>query len=95
MQDPILQVYRDDILLLATRHGASDVRVFGSRARGEARGNSDIDLLVKMDQGSSLLDLVALKHDIEDLLARPVDVVTEAALSPYIRDKVLTEASPL
>ena len=95
MQDPILQTHREDILHLAAQHGASNVRVFGSRARGEGRLESDVDLLVTMKQGSSLLDLVELKQDIEDLLARPVDVVTEAALSPYIRDRILTEALPL
>lgn len=95
MTDPLLEQHRSDILRLAARHGASDVRIFGSRARGEGRENSDLDLLVTMRKGTSLLDMVELKLDLEDLVHRPVDVVTEAALSPYIRDRVLAEALPL
>jgi uncharacterized protein len=71
------------------------VRVFGSLARGEGREDSDLDLLVTLGEGRSLLDLVGLKQDLEDLVHRPVDVVTERALSPYLRDRVLSEAIPL
>ena len=71
------------------------MRVFGSLARGEGAEGSDLDLLVTLEEKRSLLDLVGLKQDIEDLLHRPVDVVTEPALSPYIRGRVLAEAMPL
>ncbi len=91
----MLQKYRSEILDLAIRHGAKDVRVFGSRARGEDRVDSDLDLLVALGDGRSLLDLVGLKQDLEDLLHCPVDVVTEQALSPYLRERVLSAAVPL
>jgi predicted nucleotidyltransferase len=90
-----LERHREEILRLAALHGAQDVRVFGSIARGEDRTGSDVDLLVHLEQGRSLLDLIAFKQDIEDLLHRPVDVVTDRALSPRIRDRVLGDASPL
>ena len=71
------------------------MRVFGSLARGEGAEDSDLDLLVTFEERRSLLDLVGLKQDIEDLLHRSVHVVTEPALSPYVRGRVLTEAMPL
>jgi predicted nucleotidyltransferase len=77
------------------RHGATEVRVFGSLARGEGSQDSDLDLLVTLGKGRSLLDLVGLKQDLEDLVHRRVDVVTERALSPYLRERVLSEAVPL
>jgi predicted nucleotidyltransferase len=95
MSDFILQEYRAEILNLALRHGARNVRVFGSLARGEGGESSDLDLLVTLGEGRSLLDLVGLKQEIEDLVHRPVDVVTEQALSPYLRERVLSEAIPL
>jgi uncharacterized protein len=95
MSDLILQRYRAEILNLALRHGAGNVRVFGSRARGEAGDSSDLDLLVTLGEGRSLLDLIGFKQELEDLVHRPVDVVTEQALSPYLRDRVLSEAIPL
>jgi uncharacterized protein len=95
LSSSILQKYRAEILDVAVRHGARDVRVFGSLARGEGSEGSDLDLLVKLGEGRSLLDLVGLKQDLEDLLHRPVDVVTEKALSPYLREHVLSEAIPL
>jgi hypothetical protein len=95
MSSSILQKYRKEILNLASRHGARDVRVFGSLARGEGSEASDLDLLVTLSEGRSLLDLVGLKQDLEDLVHRPVDVVTERALSPYLRERVLSEAVPL
>jgi uncharacterized protein len=93
--DKLLQDKRDEILRIAARHGARDVRVFGSLARGEAGPDSDIDILVRLDPGRSLLDIVAIKQDIEDLIGCEVDVVTEAAISPYIRAEVLREAVSL
>jgi predicted nucleotidyltransferase len=86
---------RQDILRLTARHGARNVRVFGSLARGEARPGSDVDILIALDPERSLLDLVALKQDLEDLLGCKVDVVTEAAVSPYIRPQVLQDAVAL
>jgi hypothetical protein len=95
MSDFLLQEYRAEILRLALRHGASDLRVFGSLARGEGDEDSDLDLLVTLGAGRSLLDLIGLKQELEDLVHRPVDVVTEQALSPYLRERVLSEAIPL
>ncbi len=91
--DKLLQDKRDEILRIAASHGARDVRVFGSLTRGEAGPDSDIDTLVKLDPGRSLLDIVAIKQDLGDLLGCEVDVVTEAAISPYIREEVLREAA--
>jgi uncharacterized protein len=85
----------DEILRIARENGAHDVRVFGSRARGDARPDSDLDLLVRFEKGRSLLDLVGLKLELEDLLGIKVDVVSERGLSPYIRERVLAEARPL
>jgi uncharacterized protein len=95
MKSNLIEGHRERILELAASHGASNVRVFGSLARGEGTPASDLDLLVTMEEGRSLLDVVGLKQDIEDLLHRAVDVVTEPALSPYIRDLVLAEATSL
>jgi predicted nucleotidyltransferase len=95
MGSSLLRTYRKEILDFAARYGARDVRVFGSLARGEGNEASDLDLLVTLGEGRSLLDLVGLKQDLEDLVHRPVDVVTENALSPYLRERVLSEAIPL
>jgi len=95
MSGAVLQAHREEILDLARRHGAGDVRVFGSLARGDASESSDLDLLVTLAEGRSLLDLVQLKLDLEDLIHRSMDVVTERALSPYLRARVLSEAIPL
>jgi uncharacterized protein len=86
---------RREILALAARHGARNVRVFGSVARGEADAASDIDFLVDFEPGRSLLDLAALLVDLEDLLGHPVDVVTEPGLKARIRQRVLAEAVPV
>lgn len=93
--DELLKSKRQEILAIAARHGAHNLRVFGSVARGEAGAESDLDILVEMEPGKSLLDHVALMQDLEDLLQRKVDVVSERALHWYIRDKVLAEAMPL
>jgi len=71
------------------------VRVFGSTGRGERGSSSDLDLLVDMAEGRSLFDLIALSSDLEERLGVEVDVVTEASLSPYVRDRVLDEAISL
>jgi predicted nucleotidyltransferase len=88
----LIQQQRRQILEIAQGHGARNVRLFGSVARGEATESSDLDLLIEMEPGRSLLDIVAIKQDLEELLGCKVDVVTEAAISPYLRDKVLHEA---
>ena len=90
-----LKSNREAILRLAAAHGARKVRVFGSVARGTATPASDIDLLVDMEPGRSQLDLVALWQDLEDLLARKVDLVTDGGLSPYLREQIEAEALPL
>jgi predicted nucleotidyltransferase len=88
----VLQEHRKEILDLAVKHGATDVRVFGSAARGDADERSDIDFLVRMMPGRSLFDLGALLMDLQDLLGRRVDVVTERGLRPRMRERVLRDA---
>ena len=90
-----LQEKRRDILRIAARHGAHNIRLFGSMARGEDRPDSDVDLLVEMDPGRSLIDLVALGQDLEELLNRKVDVLTESSVHPAIRPHILAGARPL
>ena len=84
-----------EILRLAARHGAYNIRLFGSVARSEADSRSDVDLLVDLEPGRSLLDLGGLLMDMQELLGCPVDVVTEKGLRPRIRERVLQEAIPL
>jgi hypothetical protein len=91
----LLQTKRQEILRVAAARGARNLRVFGSVVRGEADDNSDIDLLVDMDPGRTLLDMGGLLTDLQELLHRDVDVVTEAGLKPRIRERVLREAQPL
>lgn len=91
----LLQNKRDDILRVAAAHGARNVRVFGSVARGEADELSDIDLLVDMEEGRTLLDMGGLLMDLRELLHREVDIVTENGLKPRMRERVLREARPL
>jgi uncharacterized protein len=91
----LLEEKREDILKIAASHGAFHVRVFGSVARGEADESSDIDLLVDMEPERSLLDLAALLTDLQELLGRKVDVVTENGLYWLLRGRILKEAKPL
>ena len=91
----IIQANREEILHIADRYGASNVRVFGSVARGEANAGSDVDLLVDLEPGHSLLDLGGLLMELQDLLRCPVDVVTEKGLRDRIRQRILEEATPL
>lgn len=86
---------RKAILDIAKRYGAKNVRLFGSMARGTNSESSDVDLLVNMEPGSSLLDIIAIKQDLEDLLGRKVDVVTENSISPYIKENILKDAISL
>lgn len=94
-QEELLKQKRTQILGIAARHGARNVRVFGSVARAEADERSDIDFLVEMEPGRSLLDLGGMQSELESTLACRVDVVTEKALKPRIRGRVLREAIPL
>ena len=93
--DGLLAAKRHEILQVAAQYGASNVRIFGSVARGEAGPGSDVDVLVDLEPGRSLLDLGALLMDLQGLLDCEVDVVTEGGLRPRIRDRVLSEAVPL
>jgi predicted nucleotidyltransferase len=91
----LLKARRREILELASRNGAENVRVFGSVARGEDKPDSDIDFLVNLQAGRSLLDLARLLRELRTLLGRNVDVVTEAGLRSRIKLRVLKEARPL
>ena len=86
---------RDSVLGLAARHGAHNVRVFGSVARGESDPQSDVDFLVDLDPGRTLSDLGGLLMDLEEALGSPVDVATEKGLRVRVRERVLAEAVPL
>jgi uncharacterized protein len=90
-----LRAKRTEILALASKYGAQNCRVFGSVARGDAGPESDVDFLVDLEPNRSLLDLGGLLMDLQDLLGRRVDVVTERGLRDRIRDRVLREAIPL
>ena len=86
---------RDVILRLAAQYGIRSVRLFGSVVRGEARADSDVDVLIDFEPGRSLLDQVGFEQDLEALLGCKVDVVVEVGLSPYLQDRILHEARPL
>ncbi len=86
---------RTEMLALAAQHGASNVRVFGSVARGEDDAASDIDILVDLEPGRSLFDLGGLLTDLRTLLERDMDVVTEKGLRSALRERVLQEAISL
>jgi predicted nucleotidyltransferase len=87
--------FRRKILDMAARHGARNIRVFGSVARGDNRPDSDLDLLVDVEPGRTLLDVIALEQDLQELLGRRVDVLTEVGLSPYLQERILAEAASL
>jgi uncharacterized protein len=86
---------RQDIIRVAARRGATNVRLFGSLARGEGREESDVDLLVDMEEGRSLVDLSHLLQDMEELIGRPFHIVEPEALHWAIRERILKEAVPL
>lgn len=86
---------RHEILEAAKRHRATAVRVFGSVRRGDASESSDLDLLVRMEPGASILDQIALKNDLEHRLKRRVDVVTEESIYWYLAPRIKAEAIPL
>jgi predicted nucleotidyltransferase len=91
----IIQDKREQVLALAARHGASNVRIFGSVANGTADNDSDIDFLVDLQEERSLFDLGGLLMDLQQLFGRKVDVVTENGLHWYIKERILAEAKPI
>jgi len=93
--EELLREKRDEILRICAKHGARNVRVFGSVVRGEAGEDSDVDFLVEFEPGRSLLDQAGLVLDLEELLGRKVDVVTERGLYWLLRRRILKEARPL
>ncbi len=95
---PLIETHRTELLALARRRGVTGVRIFGSMSRGDgadATEQSDVDLLVTLAPGTSALALCGLLLDAQDLLGRRVDVVTEAALHPALRERVVASAVPL
>ena len=88
----LLTTNREEILRTASRYGARNVRVFGSTARGETRTESDVDFLVELEPGRSLFDLGGLLMELQELLGREVDVVTERGLRGGMKEKVLAQA---
>jgi uncharacterized protein len=90
--DELLKEKREEILAIAAKYGAYNVRVFGSVARGEATDKSDVDFLVEIEQGRTLLDQISLIQNLEDLLGRKVDVAEPDNLHKFIKDRVLKEA---
>jgi uncharacterized protein len=93
--EALLQEKRQEVLRIANKYGADRVRIFGSVARGEFDAQSDVDFLVDLGPGRSLLDLGGLQFELEALLGCPVDVVTESGLKARIRERVLREAMPV
>jgi predicted nucleotidyltransferase len=91
----LIRAKRDEILRIAAQHGAHNIRVFGSVARGEARADSDVDFLIDAGPVTSSWFPASLIVDLQDLLGRPIEVVTEKGLNPLIKDRVLQEAIPL
>lgn len=91
----LIQEKRENILTIAQEHGAYNIKIFGSVARGEDREDSDIDLLVEMESDRSLLDRIGLMQDLEDLLGRKVEVANVRGLRDRVRSRILAEAIPL
>lgn len=91
----LVRAERERIPQIAQRHGVRQVRLFGSVVRGEAGAESDVDFLVDIEPGRSLLDLVAFWQDVEELLGQRVDVISDGGVSPYLRDRIHAEAVPL
>lgn len=86
---------RNEIERLAEMHGAQNIRVFGSVARGTAGENSDLDILARFEAGRSLLDLIGFQQDLEEMLGCKVDVISEGGISPYLQDEILNGAIPI
>lgn len=94
-REQLLKEKREEIMRLCAKHGARNVRIFGSVARGEADEQSDIDLIVEFEPERSLLDHAALWLELRELLGYKVDVVSDRGIKPRIRERVLREAVPL
>ena len=92
---PLIEAHRQDIINIAERRGFSNVRLFGSMARGDSTESSDVDLLVTAKPKTTLVGLAGLSLDVEELLNRKVDVVTDDAIYHMLRDRILGEAVPL
>jgi len=90
-----LRSRRSEILSLAAHYGARNVRVFGSIARGEDRADSDVDFLIEVEPGRSLLDVIGFEQELSQLLGRSVEVLTDGGLSPYLQQQILAEAASL
>ena len=95
MKSILLNKHKENINKIAFSHGVRSIRVFGSFARGEENVYSDIDLLVEIEPKRSLLDIISMKYEIEDLTGRKVDVVTTKGISPYLVEEIMKEAVPL
>jgi len=93
--EQFLHEKRDDILAIAAKHGAYNIRIFGSVVRGQAGPDSDIDFLIDVGPTTSSWFPAGLILELEEILGRRVEIVTDKALNPYIRDRVLCEAIPL
>lgn len=91
----VLRSRRSEILALAAKHGASNVRLFGSVVRGEDLEDSDVDFLVDMQENRSLFDLIGLQQDIEKAIGRKVDVLTPNGINRHLKDRIMDEAAPL
>jgi predicted nucleotidyltransferase len=92
--DPRIHDHREEILRIAARYRARNVRIFGSQVRGEETPDSDVDILLDFEE-PNLLDRIGMKHELEDLLGLRVDLLTEENLHPAFRDQILAEAKPL
>lgn len=93
--EQLIEKNRDTLQVIAERNGVRRLRFFGSCTTGEFTGKSDVDVLVVLEDGRDLLDLVGLKLELEKLLNRKVDVVEEDGLSPYLRDQILQQAKEI
>jgi predicted nucleotidyltransferase len=91
----ILQSRRAELLALADKYGVKNIRVFGSVARGEEDADSDIDLLVTPLPKTSLFEFMDMEEELQALLGRKIDLVSDGGLSPYLKDRILTEAKPI
>jgi uncharacterized protein len=91
----LLREKREEILAIARKHGAYDLRVFGSVSRNESDEASDIDILLRFEKGRSLLDHASLVVEMEDALGCKVDIVTEQGLKERIRARIVSEAVPI
>ena len=90
-----IKKYRKQIHAVAARHGAIHLRAFGSAARNMDNRHSDLDILVTMQHGHDLLDMIALEDELDALLGQKTDVVSDEELSPYMRDRIVDEAVPI